>query len=89
MIALDFSSVADKLSCGKRGLSSERVIGGVEASPHTWPWSVALLRFDAYFCGGSLINDQWVVTAAHCLYNREHQADYMDAVLGEHDRYAF
>lgn len=73
-------------TCGKRGLSSERVVDGVAASPHTWPWSVALLLFKTYFCGGSLINDQWVVTAAHCLYYREEQKEAIEAVLGEHDR---
>ncbi|XP_065071932.1 plasminogen-like [Rhopilema esculentum] len=76
----------EQKKCGLRGLSQWRVIGGVVAEPHTWPWSVALLKFGTYFCGGSLIDNQWVLTAAHCLFNREHQADFMEVVLGEHDR---
>jgi len=43
-----------------------RVVGGVEAVPHSWPWMVSIHYDGRHFCGGSLINDQWVVTAAHC-----------------------
>jgi len=43
-----------------------RVVGGVEATPHSWPWMVSLQRDGNHFCGGSLINPQWVLSAAHC-----------------------
>ena len=47
------------------------IVGGHEAEPGAWPWQVALIDtgghpYDDQYCGGSLINPDWVVTAAHC-----------------------
>ena len=52
---------------------SEKIVGGDEASAGKWPWQ-ALLEFSNpgnsnerfYACGGTLIDSQWVVSAAHC-----------------------
>ena len=49
------------------------IVGGVDARPGEFPHQVALLtrgvadRFDAQFCGGSLISPTAVLTAAHCI----------------------
>ncbi|XP_053190083.1 chymotrypsin A-like [Scomber japonicus] len=44
-----------------------RIVNGEEAVPHSWPWQVSLQDYTGFhFCGGSLINENWVVTAAHC-----------------------
>ncbi|KDR11874.1 Chymotrypsin BI [Zootermopsis nevadensis] len=43
-----------------------RITGGSTASRGQFPWQVALIIDDAYFCGGSLIDELWVLTAAHC-----------------------
>ncbi|XP_044222404.1 chymotrypsin B-like isoform X4 [Thunnus albacares] len=43
------------------------IVNGKEARPHSWPWQVSLQKCNGFhFCGGSLINQNWVVTAAHC-----------------------
>ncbi|XP_033998542.1 transmembrane protease serine 9-like isoform X2 [Trematomus bernacchii] len=51
--------------CGKPALNT-RIVGGQVAPEGSWPWQASLHRFGNQFCGGSLINSEWVLTAAHC-----------------------
>jgi hypothetical protein len=43
------------------------IVGGKDAHPGEWPWHVALYFSGQYFCGGTLISDTFVLTAAHCV----------------------
>ncbi|XP_023251616.1 serine protease 27-like [Seriola lalandi dorsalis] len=52
--------------CGTAPLNT-KIVGGQSAAAGTWPWQVNLHRKGRNICGGSLINNQWVLTAAHCL----------------------
>ncbi|XP_055331258.1 transmembrane protease serine 11D-like [Paramacrobiotus metropolitanus] len=52
-------------------LQPTRIVGGQEATPHSWPWQVAFLTSSgSQFCGGSVISNRWVMTAAHCCAGR-------------------
>ncbi|XP_047700672.1 coagulation factor IX isoform X2 [Prionailurus viverrinus] len=58
-----------------------RIVGGKTAKPGQFPWQVLLKgKIDA-FCGGSIINEKWVVTAAHCI-NPDVE---ITVVAGEHN----
>ncbi|KAG8504984.1 Chymotrypsinogen 2, partial [Galemys pyrenaicus] len=65
-------SSKDQGGCGvtsirPEGTGTSRIIGGKDAPPGAWPWQVSLQHISGFhFCGGSLINENWVVTAAHC-----------------------
>ncbi|MPC29301.1 Transmembrane protease serine 11B-like protein [Portunus trituberculatus] len=54
--------------CGRRG-TNLRIVGGENANLHEWPW-MALVLLPGGFCGGALINDRFVLTAAHCIDSR-------------------
>ncbi|XP_047434013.1 transmembrane protease serine 6 isoform X2 [Mugil cephalus] len=54
--------------CGLRQFSS-RIVGGTDASEGEWPWQASLQVRGTHICGGALISDQWVVSAAHCFYD--------------------
>jgi len=52
---------------------SGKIIGGTPvSSPSDYPWQVALFtdKSDVYssqYCGGTILSDRWIVTAAHCI----------------------
>ncbi|KAF5926849.1 hypothetical protein HPG69_001480 [Diceros bicornis minor] len=56
--------------CGARPdlitLSEERIIGGTRAEEGDWPWQVSLRLNNVHHCGGVLISNTWILTAAHC-----------------------
>uniref|UniRef100_K1QAG3 Transmembrane protease, serine 2 n=1 Tax=Magallana gigas TaxID=29159 RepID=K1QAG3_MAGGI len=49
----------------------DRVIGGEEARMGSLPWMVMLTENGAQVCGGSVITDRLVLTAAHCFEDPE------------------
>lgn len=67
---------------------AKRIIGGTNAPRGSWPWQVAL-RFmtGIYMCGGALISDRWVVTAAHCLKGWYNQPSRWRVSVGLHYLY--
>ena len=43
------------------------IVNGFEAVPHEYPFMAALMNRGRQFCGGSLIDDNHILTAAHCV----------------------
>ena len=65
---------------------SSRIVGGEEvknASQYPWIVSIKNTITGGHFCGGSLIDQQWVLTAAHCM--EDVTANNIKATVGEYD----
>lgn len=43
-----------------------RVVGGRSSKPKAWPWVVSIYRDGFLLCGGTILDDIWIMTAAHC-----------------------
>jgi len=47
--------------------TSTDIVGGKDAIPYSWPWQVHLVLDGRWWCGATLITNQWVLTAKHCV----------------------
>ncbi|XP_061483883.1 enteropeptidase isoform X3 [Rhineura floridana] len=73
--------------CGKRLITQDhgtKIIGGSDAQEGAWPWVVSLHFNSRPVCGASLVNNEWLVSAAHCVYGRNLKPAQWKAVLGLH-----
>ena len=70
---------------------TEASVGGVEVKKNGFPWHVGLMSIKGTipFCGGSIIKENKILTAAHCIYEKNRgrwrQPEDIKVVAGEHD----
>ncbi|EDV30423.1 uncharacterized protein Dana_GF23281 [Drosophila ananassae] len=74
----------EKFDCGN--FLNQRVANGYEVKLSSRPW-MALLRYlqfgeSRFLCGGALISDRYILTAAHCVH--DHETELYEIRLGEH-----
>ncbi|XP_074906000.1 chymotrypsin-like elastase family member 1 [Buteo buteo] len=74
--------------CSEQDLDEmQRVVGGTEARAHAWPSQISLQYYSNgnwhHTCGGSLIQRNWVMTAAHCVDSNRN----FRVVAGDHNLY--
>uniref|UniRef100_A0A182K055 Peptidase S1 domain-containing protein n=1 Tax=Anopheles christyi TaxID=43041 RepID=A0A182K055_9DIPT len=53
-------------------VESVRIVGGSHADPEAYPFIVGIFRDGKYHCGGSIYNEHWIISAAHCCDDFHH-----------------
>jgi len=73
-----------------QGMKTSRIFGGTNTTVNEYPWMVRVRSSytpNSYgLCGGSLMSDRWIITAAHCVTDEINGDPYKITVeLGQHD----
>ncbi|GJQ69475.1 hypothetical protein Trydic_g6582 [Trypoxylus dichotomus] len=61
-----------------------RIVGGTETVANAYPWMVYLTYSNRFYCGASVINDRYILTAAHCVSG--FPKERLGATFLDHDR---
>ncbi|XP_055605397.1 transmembrane protease serine 9-like [Uranotaenia lowii] len=87
----NIESICGPNNCGERKINKRSlIVNGRRSFAGEWPWQVAIFSVrggnKTFFCGGNLISDLIVLTAAHCL-NGVHRSGVkkLVVVLGENN----
>ncbi|KAJ8682239.1 hypothetical protein QAD02_018031 [Eretmocerus hayati] len=64
--------------------NKQKIVGGQETEVNEYPWVALLLYRNRFYCGASVINNKYLLTAAHCVDGFQKQ--HITVRIMEHDR---
>jgi secreted trypsin-like serine protease len=71
-VTYDCDNQAARCGCGYYDVvTNSRIVGGEEAYIYSWSMIVSMQdrSTNTHFCGGSILSDSYILTAAHCVHN--------------------
>lgn len=86
-----FSKVSTEYVCGRSMHNTGLIVNGKDVKRGDWPFIAALFKTDGdgFFCAGTLITSQHVVTASHCMHPKYEltvrKASDVVVYLGKHN----
>merc|ERR1719285_1115554 len=82
-----FEERPEKIQEGLQCTTGDRIVGGQDAKQGSYPWQVSLYigagGDGGGLCGGSILSENWVITAAHCCEG----ATQVDVYISDYDYY--
>lgn len=69
-VLLNATGSLSQSACGQAPFNT-KIVGGDTAVTGSWPWQVSIQYGGSHFCGGSLINSNWILSAAHCFQSSQ------------------
>ncbi|KAM4862045.1 serine protease 38 [Thomomys bottae] len=72
-------SLSRNVACGHQDVQG-KILGGRDAT-RKWPWQVSVHYAGLHICGGSILNEYWVLSAAHC-FDRDKNIQSYDMYVG-------
>ncbi|XP_014475627.1 PREDICTED: serine protease nudel [Dinoponera quadriceps] len=63
------------------------VVGGRASQPKAWPFLVAIYKDGDFHCGGVILTEVWILTAAHCM--AQYEKHYYEVQAGTLRRFSF
>jgi len=83
----NYSNITEVNDCGVSDVFSARIVNGEKANVGEYPWIVSIHINDRFECGGTILNERWIISAAHCFmdYGLENPASYVSVKVGSTD----
>ncbi|XP_055422444.1 serine protease 38 isoform X1 [Bubalus kerabau] len=76
----DVGRTSPSPACGQRHVQG-KILGGVDALEGKWPWQASVHFVGFHICGGSIIDEYWILSAAHC-FDRNRNTEAFDMYVG-------